>query len=707
MPFSPYANPYKTQLNTLYQNVANRDVDDAGLKFYSDHLANGADWGQLQQSITADFARQAAEKNDTTQNTNFSSYVNNSGSNNQSNTGQQTNSAFQTYQQTESAFRPKIDDIFLGAYNRPADQGKANFFKDKMNTDGWTWDDVQTYVNQDAQTEAQMQGHDAMSTWSRSEMDNYKQSVLDGLSLSKTGTKGLYNAPEQFLDGTNSAQSAASTNQWDQYSDDQFIELINPAYQEAFGRDADYDGAMFWKNTGQDLSQIQNRFLSSPERTGLESDYESFRNDATSALSDYAYNINNLGIGDVEQAEQLKYLLYQMQSGIGQYDNTLADQLGGFGDIMDQINSLNPTVENIFTQTKAEQDRISQFERGIVQKAQDVRNQLSDLDPWDIDGAKALRRELQDLEGSAYGFNSELNFDFSDEFSQAGNAGNDLNQFLSNYNSMNQSRLSSLDNLSRTIMGGNIYNAGNFDMWDNQLGQLARGDDVSFQQNMIQALRDQRAQKMDGFSSKLSDLGSGIDSIELTDITGLDKRRNDLRNIESQLSMFQGGRAPDMMSQLEEYMSGIEGRFDQRTSRRNEINDAAELMLNTVQDGQYDSLDQLDPLREQLSALRGDVSSFDVFNAEDELAKLASLLSGYEGTIEERRLQAEQEAEQSAMYANAPGNVRFMMPGAMSGTSAGYLNDQQIMAMMRAAEDEKTWRSSYNPGTFAQNVIRV
>jgi len=742
---SSKASPFKAQLDKLYQSTAGRDVDPEGLDFYSNHLANGADWDTMQKNIVADFGRQgigpSAVKPAASS---FSSYV----------APPAPTPVQNSWQAPPNDFRVNLDNAFISSFNRPAGAGEVNFYQDKINNDNWTQNDINTYVAEDARLEQTMAGHDAMSNWGTAERNQWKQGQLQGLNLERTGTpqaQQQQQAPatpdiNQYRDQFEELYQntwkrpvddagfeffannlAAGNTTWDnivnnvteaarvglnpnlKMSDSDWRDTASELYQETFGRRPDGEGSDFWRNSGKSIDEIRDIFMNSDERYALEDDYEDFYGSANNALQDYLQAASGLGAADTAQADQLKFLLADMQNQLRGYDNPILDQLGGFDSIYGQINdTLNPAIENVYALNNAETQKISGFEQKIIQQAQQVRNQLQELDPWDKAGAQALRAQLQDLESQAYGFQSELDFDFSDEFVMAGSADSAINSFLANYNSMDASRRTNLDNLSRTIMTGGIQDATSFDLWDTKLNELARGDDISAQQQALQALRDRREQKMNGFSTRLSDLGSGIDAIELSDITGLDTRRNRLREVEDQLTGYRGGRAPDLQDQLDQYMQAIEGRYDQRSSRRNEINSMAETLLGTVQDGAYRSVDDLDPIREQMASLRGDVNNFDVFNAEDELAKLAELLSGHQSRLE-------QDQQNASMYGTGvgtgggmnSGNVRYVMPGTMSGMGAGYLNDQQIMAMMRAAEDEKMSRNTYNPGTFAQNVIRV
>lgn len=483
-----------------------------------------------------------------------------------------------------------------------------------------------------------------------------------------------------------------------------FKTQLDALYEEVLGRGVQTPGSNFYWNDGRPMSfdEIRQDLLLSDERGDLDSDWEGTNTATEQAVSAILEEIAGLDPSDTQDAGRIQGLIDDLLGDIGGYNNPV---YGGMpGDFTTQLSDARTSLDQLLGAAETAQGDISGYEQGIITSARDIRDRLDALDEWDQEGAQALMREFDQLIEDASLYQSDYEFDFSDELGAISPVRQQINSFLQNWNTLDSNRRGNLSSLQGQIMSGSHYNLNQIDAWGRSLEELARGDDVSEYSGMLDTLRGRFSSGVGDLRTYMDEVAGGLSDIPLHDLGSFQRLGNQFNDLSVDINRYQGGEAFGLRDDLRSYMRNLTGRLNERGQYVTGIENSAESALRTAQAGAYKRLEDLEALRAQYNEIGSDVDLYDVMAAEDEMMELLNFIQSEEARIKEDLRTSEQ-------YANQGGTVNGGgMFADLGFAGGGYLSDDQIIALLSArdAEQNGPGRSrSASPFSSSLGVIRV
>ena len=414
-----------------------------------------------------------------------------------------------------------------------------------------------------------------------------------------------------------------------------------------------------------DLSNYQrqlNNLLS--DRQAEEQRIRDFRSNQLTSLGGYSSQAGQLGIGDINQINQLDRDLAALNTGRNAFSSTIMDQMypGGFSQVNQQAEGIQNTLNDLRTQRQAELDRISAFESGLLGQADSFRDTLGGLTIADEGAIADAIRDIEAQQRAANRFSSELGFDFSQETGELGELLRDA-QGLQTERERELARIEAARNrflnesrdAERAAETGSIYSAAGLDALDDRIrdlrtdmGGFSSALDFDFSggtgnlsdaEAALASLRERRAGEIDSILSGVTAAGAGIGDIDLSDEAAIRARATELNDLNQRLSPFSGGRVNDIQTQLRAGLDAVDGRLAELQARRAELETQAAALAEQVRNQQFYAADDLIGSQGSFDALQAEIELFGAQQAMDELAQAEQRLQG-----ERQRLEADAEA---------------------------------------------------------------
>jgi hypothetical protein len=504
------------------------------------------------------------------------------------------------------------------------------------------------------------------------------------------------NAPDTSIIGYTPYD--ANTPQIEPLGEGKVGEMTSTAFNKAFGNETFYDEGQFVQGRPSFKSQIQHGTygaiplnppsLSNPNRSlrqevlgDVESiqsqldrleeerqrERESIRNFRNQMLSDadvMSTSLNQLDIGNEQGINQAERELAEYRSQLRGFSSPILDQVrpDGFNEIQDRIGSFSESIEDLRNRRQQEAQRIDQFESGLLDTADQYRDQISDLTIADADQIGSLEQSIQDQLRQANRFESPLNYDFSNELSEVRGLSSRINELQQQREAEQQriaqtrSQLEDLARSARSAVGNtDIYSAAGIDAIEDQLNTI-RGDVSGFESPLqadfsnvqsalseadaaLAQLRERRSDRLSGLASQIAPATQGLDDVDLYNESAFRERQSQLSDLENELARFSGGQVSDINAQIADARSQIDARLQALTEYRSGVEQQAQELLNRVQEASYYGTSDLGGDRESLEALQAEAELYNAQQALDEIDKVANRLNS-----ERQRLEADAEA---------------------------------------------------------------
>ena len=146
---------------------------------------------------------------------------------------------------------------------------------------------------------------------------------------------------------------------------------------------------------------------------------DSFFNDLDYGLSSINRSVGRLGIADTDALSQYEDDLAKLESQYRGFSSPILNQWGEYGtrtaDLLKGYEGINEAMEGLRNRRAEEETRISNYENDLRDQYNQFSQQLSGYDIRNENELNNLLGSLDNLYDEARGFDSELQFDFSDE----------------------------------------------------------------------------------------------------------------------------------------------------------------------------------------------------------------------------------------------------------------------------------------------------
>lgn len=400
---------------------------------------------------------------------------------------------------------------------------------------------------------------------------------------------------------------------------------------------------------------------------------------------------SGLGIGDEAQMNSLRDDLASLNAQRQSFSSPILSQVApdGFTQVDNRVSQINSLLDSLESERQAEQQRINQYETGLRGFSDQVYGQLGDLSITDIDQVSSLRDEIADRQRQAGRFSSELGFDFSDELGELSQYDRQLNDLILE-RQREQDRIQSAQedylNRARALgvqsQDGSIYSAAGIRALEDELNRL-QGNISGFETPLqadfstvdpvleqarasLAELEGRRQSSLDNISSAVPEATGGLSDIALSDEQAIRDRLTQLRDAQSQLAPFSGGRVEDINTQIQSGIEQVNSRLQELTDYRAQIEQRAQEILSQVQDSTFLGLDELGNPQSGIDEIRAEAELYNAQQAMDEIDSVIARLNEERQRLERdasnvnaRQQEAIAEIEQSLNAAGLPSFQNF------------------------------------------------
>lgn len=478
-------------------------------------------------------------------------------------------------------------------------------------------------------------------------------------------------------------------------------------------------------NLTSQLNQLQQQRKSEEQRIN------DFRGDLLSNISQYETGLGQLGISDLNQMNQLERDLAALNAKRNSFSSSILDQMypGGFQEIDSRYSSMMSGLQDLRDQRAAEEQRIRDYESGLLSSADSFRNTLSGYTIADEAGMNELQNLIDERQRQAGRFSSELGFNFNDELGELSDVELGLNQLvrdrtneLNRIETAQNNYLNTARAIEQAAEGAGIYSASGIDAIEDNLRDLqndiggfssalnydfsgATGS-ITDAEAALAAVNERRQAELDSILGSIGGATEGLGDIDLYDEAGIRDRLSQLRDIEGQLAPFSGGRVGDIQSGIDTGVESVNARLQELADYRSNLEQQAQALMETVNNASYFREDDLGDNQSAYDAIQAEAELYNAQQAMDEVDAIMNRLNSERG-----RLQADAEAVKarnaealSRMNLGATGLPEF---GDLSQVDPYTL--QQYLAMLNDDEEEEPTAGQMANAGFSNNlgIIRV
>lgn len=356
------------------------------------------------------------------------------------------------------------------------------------------------------------------------------------------------------------------------------------------------------------------------------------------------------------QAQQGIYNLQNLDTPIQNLDmSRFDDEIANYQSVISQI-------QDLYGQRDAEQQRIRDFETGLMNSYDDLYGQISGLSIADITSMDDLGRQLHNTQRDATRFNSLLPYNFQDELFDLGS----LQNMIDDLKWQRENELDRIDDkefelgriasdVSGALVGLDIYDRNQIDSLQALLDD-ARASSQGFEselpfdfsqfqgsldtsQQTIDDIMSRRGEALDSIYSDITNTRAGLDDLELYDEAGINSVLDALRSSRGELNQFYGGRATDIRGTYDQAVGDVNAKLEQLYAKRTEIEQQMQAALEQFNNQDFYSLSDLDPAFAQAEQFKQQQQLYNAKAALDELDAIMGRLNG-----EKQRLEADAEA---------------------------------------------------------------
>lgn len=465
------------------------------------------------------------------------------------------------------------------------------------------------------------------------------------------------------------------------------------------------------------LNDLNQQRQAEEERVGNAQD------DMLRSLTNLNTQLGQAGIGDLNTLNSLESSFANLGVDRSTYDSAILDQMGGWSQSDALYDSLGAGIADLRSQREAEQQRIEDFEAGLLSASDNIWNQVEGATIADGALLDSLTGDIARQLRSANRFSSELGFDLSQETGEL-NALLSQVSALQNQREAEQSRVDSaqanfLDrarSLENIFSNGTIYDADRLAQYSGQLSDLQSdmgtfSSDLGFDfsaidpqlaeaQAALDALNQQRSDVINPMFETINGLSADAAGLALEDADGRAELLQQIYGLRGEAAPYTGGRMDALNSQITGLLDTIDGQTEALGVRRDEINADAEELLEQIRSGSYMSQGEVDASRAQMDTLQAMVDQFGVGAASDEMAGMSDFLQAQTNRIQQdaQNLAAREAQAQAQANAQLTGDQLSTL---MNSTN---LTDEQIQQLVQLLSNEDDPQVQQLLGTFSANM---
>ena len=274
--------------------------------------------------------------------------------------------------------------------------------------------------------------------------------------------------------------------------------------------------------------------------------------------SDLRSQVRDLGIADIDDIEGVRQAIENQMMDINRFESPLDFN---FGRQMNEIMDVDNIASDLIRDRGRELDRISRAEDNFSRTGRMLRDRTGDLGIHNRANLESARDALGDITSDIEGFESELDFDFSDVY----------------------------DDLLPSI------------------------------QSDLDELFAERRGALDGISESGNQAVDGLDDLALYDEDGMLGMRSDVFDAKRDLNRFSGGSVEDIRENLRGNIERVDGRLEELQEKRNQLTEQTEKLRTRLADKSFYTSEGLEPHEAELQAMRDEA---DLYNAQQAMSDL-------------------------------------------------------------------------------------
>ncbi len=446
-------------------------------------------------------------------------------------------------------------------------------------------------------------------------------------------------------------------------------------------------------------------------------------------LRGYGRDIGRFDISDIDSMDDYTDYLEDAKYNLDNFESLLDFD---FSDALDEYNTAQAALSQLYTDRKNEQDRISEFEKALLATTGGFSDNLSGYNIANIDEMNALQDLIDSEYDNVSDFDSLLDFDFSDELKKLDRVSGDLTDLygaredeLDRISDAEKDALMKAKALDRSVNYADIYSLDDLDDLQGDIDTLS--DNISGFESLLDfdfsgsnpyledaqsdltGLYDDRQTALDDLMSPMSGYLDDLSGLELYDERGMENIRGDLEDIGYDLSRFTGGRVGDLNKSLESAYGDVDARLEELGRYRDDLEQKAQGLMEQVNSATYTNLDMLTDPEAAYEAQQAEIELYNAQQAMDELDAIMGRLGGERERLEadaaavSERNQFRQDELQAALDA-------FGIPRFTDLEEIDPQTRQQILNYMQNFnnDDDEDDFVTNMPGTsFGDNVIRI
>tara|TARA_B100000965_G_scaffold152990_1_gene127195 strand:- start:7421 stop:9286 length:1866 start_codon:yes stop_codon:yes gene_type:complete len=460
---------------------------------------------------------------------------------------------------------------------------------------------------------------------------------------------------------------------------------------------------------------------------------EDYRSRGLTDLAGYSTQLGQMGIGDLSQMNQMERDLSGLKAGADNFNSPLLSQMypDGLSQFNTQYSNLTSGLQELRNQRQAEQDRISQFESGILTDVDAYRDRFDDITIADENAIDTLLKDIQTRQRGVGRFSSDLGFDLSQEggelsdiYTDVSGLQNERQRELDRISSAERNYLGDARELERSAEGGNIYSAAGIDRLEDRLRDL-QGDVSGFSsalpydfsratgsttdaETAIASLNERRKSELDNILNQITGAsGSNLTDLKAYDQTGMEGLQSALRDAGYNLGQFSGGRVNEMQTQLSNANSAIDTRLQELSTARGQLETRAQELLEQINNANFYASNDLTGSQTQFDALNAEVELYNAQQALDEIQQVENRLNSERNRlVTDEANVAERLRRESSDVASAIGRSGVMQFNDLARNQIDPMSIEQYLNLLRTQEEEENLSTGL-PSAFTQNVIRA
>lgn len=481
--------------------------------------------------------------------------------------------------------------------------------------------------------------------------------------------------------------------------------------------------------------------------SGLRSEETAEKGRIDDFFSDYVNQANAADI-DVEFADiNDDFGKYARELAIARNDINAFDSVLGFDEnrqsALDELTELENIIAGRTAAKELEQGRVDTASGAARTEIDDLLATLDRMGIADADAEtiEALTGRLDTQRGALRDFESDLNFNFSNELADLYDLDEDIYS-LSQQRAAEQNRLAGLgrnfenraDSLGRISDRQGMYNLSEIEDLQDALSALeadiggvtsdlstdfsgaseglagARASLEELLGERNQALEAQRntvaellSGRVDDPTTEIDESLAGLQDIALSDESGLMNRRSEIERELANLNRFQGGTTANVTA-IEDAIGQVDARLRELGGERSGIESDALASLQDIRNREFFTTSDVDTARQEVEQIRQRAETYGAQQAADELAALEQVLAKESarlaGDASEVAFREGQGAAEIEALLDQFGNLQFPSVG----DASDVMTEEQLNAFLANQSEEDELLNMLNQSSFAQNI---